>query len=122
MALQTIKFESSLSAGFADTQNIESSRVNKWCPHAGAHKTIYFNPPDVTAAIVTCGGLCPGLNDVIQHCVFTLLDYGVPEENILGIMCALACIHAWAQENTQACVLAARHPKYAITRKTDAKI
>jgi 6-phosphofructokinase len=30
----------------------------------------------VTAAIVTCGGLCPGLNDVVQNIVFTLADYG----------------------------------------------
>lgn len=80
MALQTIKFESSSSAGFANAQ------PDKWALRAGARKTIYFNPPEVTAAIVTCGGLCPGLNDVIQHCVYTLLEYGVPEENILGIM------------------------------------
>jgi hypothetical protein len=32
----------------------------------------------VTAAIVTCGGLCPGLNDVVQNIVYTLDDYGVP--------------------------------------------
>ena len=44
-------------------------------------------PPllQVTAAIVTCGGLCPGLNDVVQNIVFTLTDYGVPEDQILGI-------------------------------------
>ncbi len=34
----------------------------------------------VTAAIVTCGGLCPGLNDVVQNIVYTLNDYGVPED------------------------------------------
>lgn len=51
---------------------------------AGPRDTIYFNPPDVTAAIVTCGGLCPGLNDVVQSMVFTLSDYGVRDENILG--------------------------------------
>lgn len=39
----------------------------------------------VTAAIVTCGGLCPGLNDVVQNIVFTLSDYGVPEDRIFGI-------------------------------------
>jgi 6-phosphofructokinase len=39
----------------------------------------------VTAAIVTCGGLCPGLNDVVQNLVYTLADYGVPEDQILGI-------------------------------------
>lgn len=88
VALQTIKFESSTSAGFGDKQNIDRLRVDKWCLRAGPRKNIYFNPPDVTAAIVTCGGLCPGLNDVIQHLVFTLLEYGVREENILGIMCA----------------------------------
>ena len=39
----------------------------------------------VTAAVVTCGGLCPGLNDVIQNIVFTLEDYGVPNDQIFGI-------------------------------------
>ncbi|KAJ9512526.1 hypothetical protein QJQ45_018973, partial [Haematococcus lacustris] len=39
----------------------------------------------VTAAIVTCGGLCPGLNDVVAGIVNKLTDYGVPEGNILGI-------------------------------------
>lgn len=41
-------------------------------------------------AIVTCGGLCPGLNDVVQGLVRKLEDYGVPEGNILGIRCG-AC-------------------------------
>ena len=39
----------------------------------------------VVAAVVTCGGLCPGLNDVIQNIVFTLEDYGVPPDSIFGI-------------------------------------
>ena len=33
---------------------------------AGPRKLLYFNPAHVHAGIVTCGGLCPGLNDVIQ--------------------------------------------------------
>ena len=37
----------------------------------------------VTAAIVTCGGLCPGLNDVVQNIVYTLADYGVPLDQVL---------------------------------------
>lgn len=45
----------------------------------------YLSLLQVTAAIVTCGGLCPGLNDVIQNIVTTLADYGVPEDQILGI-------------------------------------
>ena len=33
---------------------------------AGPRERIYFPPSHVHAAIVTCGGLCPGLNDVIR--------------------------------------------------------
>ena len=33
---------------------------------AGARKFLHFRPPQVKAAIVTCGGLCPGLNVVIR--------------------------------------------------------
>ncbi len=36
---------------------------------AGPRERIYFNPPSIKAAIVTCGGLCPGLNDVIRSIV-----------------------------------------------------
>ena len=32
---------------------------------AGPRKSIYFDPERAKAAIVTCGGLCPGLNNVI---------------------------------------------------------
>ena len=58
-----------------------------WAMRAGARETIYFNPKDANVAIVTCGGLCPGLNDVVQGLVRKLEDYGVPEGNILGIRC-----------------------------------
>ncbi|TXG60111.1 hypothetical protein EZV62_014684 [Acer yangbiense] len=50
---------------------------------AGPRKEIYFKPEEVKAAIVTCGGLCPGLNDVIRHIVITLEIYGV--KKIVGI-------------------------------------
>lgn len=33
---------------------------------------MFFNPKKVRAAIVTCGGLCPGLNVVIRELVMTL--------------------------------------------------
>lgn len=33
---------------------------------AGPRERIYFSPGHVHAGIVTCGGLCPGLNDVIR--------------------------------------------------------
>jgi 6-phosphofructokinase 1 len=45
---------------------------------AGPRETIYFDPRSVHAGIVTCGGLCPGLNDVIRAIVMTLwAQYGV---------------------------------------------
>ncbi len=51
---------------------------------AGARKKIFFDPRSTRAAIVTCGGLCPGLNDVVRRLVLTLsYSYGVQE--IFGI-------------------------------------
>lgn len=45
---------------------------------AGPRELIYFNPAHVTAGICTCGGLCPGLNDVIRAVVRCLWNrYGV---------------------------------------------
>ena len=45
---------------------------------AGPREYIYFNPAHVTAGICTCGGLCPGLNDVIRAIVRCLwYRYGV---------------------------------------------
>jgi len=46
--------------------------------HAGPHTVLHFNPPKTTVAIVTCGGLCPGLNDVIRALtLFSLEAYKV---------------------------------------------
>lgn len=51
---------------------------------AGPSKKIFFDPSKLKCALVTCGGLCPGLNDVIRSVVLTLYHaYGV--RNILGI-------------------------------------
>jgi 6-phosphofructokinase 1 len=45
---------------------------------AGPRERIYFNPATLKCGIVTCGGLCPGLNDVIRSLVFCLYEkYGV---------------------------------------------
>ncbi len=45
---------------------------------AGPREKIYFNPAHVHAGIVTCGGLCPGLNNVIRAIVRCLwYQYGV---------------------------------------------
>lgn len=51
---------------------------------AGPRRRIFFDPSWCNVAIVTCGGLCPGLNDVIKSLVNTLwYNYGV--DNIYGI-------------------------------------
>ncbi|XP_020215856.1 ATP-dependent 6-phosphofructokinase 3 isoform X2 [Cajanus cajan] len=51
---------------------------------AGPRQRVYFEADDVQAAIVTCGGLCPGLNTVIRELVCALYHmYGV--KKILGI-------------------------------------
>jgi 6-phosphofructokinase 1 len=50
---------------------------------AGPRPMLAFRPERLCAGIVTCGGLCPGLNDVIRSIVLTLHHhYHVPE--ILG--------------------------------------
>ncbi len=45
---------------------------------AGPRRKIFFDPSKTRAGIVTCGGLCPGLNDVIRGLVRNLTyHYGV---------------------------------------------
>ncbi len=45
---------------------------------AGPREKLFFSPDSVSCGIVTCGGLCPGLNDVIRSIVMTLYYvYGV---------------------------------------------
>ncbi|NLN38556.1 MAG: ATP-dependent 6-phosphofructokinase, partial [Smithella sp.] len=51
---------------------------------AGPREKIFFDPAHTKAAVVTCGGLCPGINDVIRSLTMTLFyRYGVKQ--ILGI-------------------------------------
>ena len=51
---------------------------------SGPREKIYFDPTKLKCAIVTCGGLCPGINDVIRSIVLGLFyRYGV--KNIYGI-------------------------------------
>ncbi|MFM7604006.1 MAG: 6-phosphofructokinase, partial [Prosthecobacter sp.] len=45
---------------------------------AGPREKIYFDPAKTTVGIVTCGGLCPGLNDIIRGLVIQChRQYGV---------------------------------------------
>ncbi|MGB9618631.1 MAG: ATP-dependent 6-phosphofructokinase, partial [Desulfomonilaceae bacterium] len=55
---------------------------------AGPRAKIFFDCSKLKCAIVTCGGLCPGLNNVIRSVVLTLYhSYGV--KNVLGILYGL---------------------------------
>lgn len=59
----------------------EPSRLEK----AGPREKIYFDPSKLKCGIVTCGGICPGLNDVIRAIVMSLFHhYGV--QNVFGFL------------------------------------
>ncbi|KAL2898588.1 ATP-dependent 6-phosphofructokinase 5 chloroplastic, partial [Bienertia sinuspersici] len=60
--LKVIKFVSPNSAG---AECIDPNCT--WVHRVGPRKEIYFEPNKVKAAIVTSGGLCPGLNGVIRQ-------------------------------------------------------
>ena len=50
----------------------------------GPRKNIFFDPGKITAAVVTCGGLCPGINNVIRSLYLELRhNYGITR--IIGI-------------------------------------
>lgn len=70
---QFIRWETSVEPGPQKT--VARSKVLE---RAGPREFIYFNPADVHAGIVSCGGLCPGINDVIRSIVRCLwFRYGV---------------------------------------------
>jgi 6-phosphofructokinase 1 len=60
-----------------------------WFEQAGPREALYFNASKTTAGIVTCGGLCPGLNNVIRSIYYQLLHgYGVRQ--VLGFQYGFA--------------------------------
>ncbi|MFP4473905.1 MAG: ATP-dependent 6-phosphofructokinase [Candidatus Omnitrophota bacterium] len=72
---------------YSNTRDVAECRCRDEVPpsfeEAGPREKLYFDPRDVTAGIVTCGGLCPGLNDVIRTIVLSLFwQYGV--KKVLG--------------------------------------
>ncbi|XP_008795218.1 ATP-dependent 6-phosphofructokinase 5, chloroplastic isoform X1 [Phoenix dactylifera] len=80
--LKVINYSTPTSAG-AECIDPDCTWVEQWVHRAGPREKIYFKPEEVNAAIITCGGLCPGLNDVIRQIVITLEIYGV--KNIVGV-------------------------------------
>jgi 6-phosphofructokinase 1 len=51
---------------------------------AGPRANIFFDPSKLRCALVTCGGLCPGLNDIIRSIVLEL-HWGYGVRSIYGI-------------------------------------
>lgn len=51
---------------------------------AGPRADLHFDPIKVRAAVVTCGGLCPGLNSVIRELVHSL-HYLYEADTVFGI-------------------------------------
>jgi len=61
-----------------DNSQLESIRSRGILEKAGPRELIFYRPESLHAAILTAGGLCPGLNDVIRAVVMTLwYRYGV---------------------------------------------
>lgn len=71
-----VRFEDEIGGGVSDAElSFEKG---------GARERIFFDPSQTTAAVVTCGGLCPGLNNVIRSAYLELsYNYGV--RRVLGI-------------------------------------
>ncbi|RNE99070.1 ATP-dependent phosphofructokinase [Trypanosoma rangeli] len=44
------------------------------CELAAPRRRIHFNPSETVVGIVTCGGICPGLNDVIRSLTLTAVN------------------------------------------------
>lgn len=70
-----------------EAEIVEGNQANaspKQFVRAGPRQTIVFDSSKVKAAIITCGGLCPGLNTVIRELVFCL-TYTYQVSEIFGI-------------------------------------
>jgi 6-phosphofructokinase 1 len=74
-----IRYEAGVSLGEQET--VERSSVLEL---AGPREMIYFMPEHVHAGIVSCGGLCPGINDVVRSIV-RCLWYHYRVRRITGI-------------------------------------
>ena len=68
----------------ADLETCEASgAAQPMFERAGPRRKIFFDPGRLSCGVVTCGGLCPGLNDVIRTVTMGLaVQYGV--QNVFG--------------------------------------
>jgi 6-phosphofructokinase 1 len=68
----------------AEGPKTETKKTLFQCMKAGQRPKMYWDPKDINAAIVNCGGLCPGLNSVIREVTMMLTLYGV--KKIYGVI------------------------------------
>lgn len=63
---------------------LDESTLSMQFEKAGPREKVYFDPSKTKCAIVTCGGICPGINDVIRSIVMeAFYSYGI--RSVLGI-------------------------------------
>lgn len=71
-----------------NVNNFAASLQNAVLPdsyeRAGPRESVFFEGKNTTAAIVTCGGLCPGINNVIRSLVMNL-HYFYDVKRVIGI-------------------------------------
>jgi len=65
-------------------QQIKQNQEPSSFEQAGPRNSIFFDPSKLRCALVTCGGLCPGLNDIIRSIVLEL-HWGYGVHTIYGI-------------------------------------
>jgi 6-phosphofructokinase 1 len=77
----------------SDSRMLDTPQGRLTFERAGPRREILFDPSEIDCGIVTCGGLCPGLNDVIRSLVMSLrFGYGV--RRILGFRFGYAGLSA----------------------------
>ena len=69
---EAFTYQGSYVLGTAVFVGSDELRNQKQWLAAGPRKHLFFQPEQVKAAIVTCGGLCPGLNVVIRELFLNL--------------------------------------------------
>ncbi len=75
-----ILLDDSIAANDCATSQLERLSVER----AGPRRALFFKPENVTCAVITCGGMCPGINDVIRSIVMHA-HYGYGVRRILGL-------------------------------------
>jgi len=69
---------------FTKDTSFDAERLHQSFEVAGPREKIYFKPEEARPAIVSCGGICPGINDVIRSIVMESY-YHYYTRNVVGI-------------------------------------